>query len=394
MDKTGICYFYNNKDFGGPDINLLNYVRYLDRTRFSPSVVLARYPPELSPIWEEYARLGVDVSVISHRRPSWRNRPLRNVLMLTELPHVVKVFCKVIRVKQAEIVHTNTIGDLQTMLAARLSHRPLVATIREIYTRPRWICALLSRLVYRLAHRIVVVSDAVAQVMFPWDSHEQRKVVVIHNGVDPSQFQPGRSRRQAVLDEFSLSKSVRIVGMVGLLDPWKGPQVLLEAATRIAPIYPNVIFMVVGAESTQARLLGFREQLILRASEAGLSDRLILTGYRANIPAFLEAFDVFVHCTVVPDPFPTTVIEAMAMGKPIVASAAGGVLEQVQNGVHGLLVRPGDAEAIAKSICVLLNDPSLATSLGANARKRAIQMFSWEVSIQRLMKVYDELLEG
>jgi glycosyltransferase involved in cell wall biosynthesis len=151
-------------------------------------------------------------------------------------------------------------------------------------------------------------------------------------------------------------------------------------AGRIAPTFPEARFMVIGDGS-------LRQRLELQADKLGIGEQVNFAGWRSDVPQLMAAMDVF----VMPSLFeggPTTVLEAMAMGKPVVATRVGMVPEVVDDGRTGLVVDPGNARALADAVSLLLADDELRTSLGKRAREHAVHHFSIDLMVERYLAVF------
>src|SRR5262249_39410921 len=167
----------------------------------------------------------------------------------------------------------------------------------------------------------------------------------------------------------------RRVGLVANLRPVKGVDVFVDAAARIARADPEVTFAVAGDGES-------RPALERRIEKLGLGARFTLAGCVRDIPAFLAGLDVSVLCSRA-EGMPNAVLEYMAAGRAIVATAVGGTVELIQDGVTGLLVPPEDAEALAGAITHLLRKPELAGRLAAAARRRAREHYSRAAMVRR-----------
>jgi glycosyltransferase involved in cell wall biosynthesis len=172
-----------------------------------------------------------------------------------------------------------------------------------------------------------------------------------------------------------------IVLTVARLDQQKGHTVLFEAIREL----PDVLFVLAGDGPERAVLEA-------KARELGIDDRVVLLGHRSDIRDLLAACDLF----VLPSNYEAlglAVLEAMAAGRAVVATAVGGIPEAVLNGVTGVLVRPRDPSALASAIRTLLADPVLAHSMGAAGMSRVQQEFSSATMVQRVTRIYEEALE-
>lgn len=243
---------------------------------------------------------------------------------------------------------------------------------------------LALRLKDRLTDRVVVGAvenvDAFARCM----GRSRSKMEVIHTGIELDRFRPGDART-AVRSALGYALEELIVGTVARLDDVrKGMVDFVEMASRIAPANPRARFLIVGDGV-------LRLELEARAERLGIRDRVTFAGYRTDVAALLDGIDVF----VMPSLFeggPTTVLEAMAMGKPTVATSVGMVPEVVEHGKTGLIVAPGDAGQLADAVISLLADESLRARLSASAREKALQSFSLERMADQYLQVFAQVV--
>jgi glycosyltransferase involved in cell wall biosynthesis len=170
---------------------------------------------------------------------------------------------------------------------------------------------------------------------------------------------------------------------VANLRPVKGLDLLIEAAARLAPHHPGVTFQVAGSGE-------MREALEHEITGRGLAGRFALLGAVADVPRFLAGLDVAVLCSRA-EGMPNAVLEYMAAGRAIVATAVGATPDLIEDGVHGLLVPPGDAGVLAGALARLLGDPNLACRLGAAARRRALERYSRAAMVRRFEDFYEQL---
>lgn len=204
---------------------------------------------------------------------------------------------------------------------------------------------------------------------------------------------------------------------VGRVSPEKGLHILLDAFEKVIEQYPQTRLEIVGPpwqvrreyiialtdDDKVSRLAsfyessngGYLEQLQERLSPR-IAEQVIFSGQVPHLQLInhYRDVDIFIHPSVWADPFPLSVLEAMAMGIPVVATQAGGLLESVENGKTGLLVEPGDADALAAAILCILADDDLSESMGKAARERALKLFSWERVAENLMSQYQTLMKN
>lgn len=245
----------------------------------------------------------------------------------------------------------------------------------------------LHRAVVRRAAKITVSSEHMRRRFLPYvDS--PRRLARVPNAIDVSRYDPGRSGA-ALRAEFNIPAAAHVVVLAGRLSPWKGQEDLIRAAPSILAAQPDTYFLLAGIEDEageRARL----EQLI---AGLGLGQRVLLLGYRQDVPALFAAADV-VTMPSHEEPFGLVALEAMAMGKPVVATRAGGVPDFLVDGEMGYLIEPHDTAALARSILRLLGDPARAREMGALGRRHVEQGYDAPVYGQQLVEVFRQALAG
>jgi glycosyltransferase involved in cell wall biosynthesis len=202
--------------------------------------------------------------------------------------------------------------------------------------------------------------------------------MVIHDGVDPERY----------LEVHPGGRSSRLtIGVIGRISPWKGQDIFLKAAARLRRDFNEVVFRVIGDP-----LFGeeaYQRQLLALCTELDLGDRVQFTGFVSNIPEQLADLDIVVHSSVIGEPFGQVIIEAMAAGKPLIATDGGGVPEIVVDGATGLLVPMGDVEAMAAAMDRLVSNPKIRERMGRSGRDRARRVFHIDQTVKKLHRVYE-----
>jgi glycosyltransferase involved in cell wall biosynthesis len=358
---------------------------------YRPVLVL---PEEVAPAWPFP---GVP-RVPAHFLPLPRIRRGRSVpgylRDLVQMGASAVRLARVLRREGAALVHVNEILDLYGGVAARLARVPCVWHVRaDISSWPGALRRAIPRIVAALAGEIVCVSASVRDEVFGRGAAGRRPVSVVHDGgPDPAEFHPGLDG-SAVREELGVGGSPLVV-LVSKLVALKGHDVLLRAAPRILGSFPGARFAIVGGELDGAHHRRYVERLRGLVREGGLERAVTFAGYRADVSRVMAAADVLVHCPSHPDPFPGVVLQGMALGKAVVASAIGGAVEQIEPDVSGVLVPPGDPVALADAIVRLLADPGRRASLGRAAAARVAACFSREAFFDRLSEVYRRAVGG
>ena len=251
----------------------------------------------------------------------------------------------------------------------------------------------LERLALRLRPAAWIANSHAVAASLVRHGGDSARVIVVHNGVDVGRFQPA-SANGTLRRELGLDESAVLVGTIGRLVPWKSVETLLEAAAHLRTTLPAAACLVVGDVVTdpvnRPAALAYRESLLSLRDRLGLGDRVHFLGERADVPRILAALDVLVH-TAIDEPFGRVLIEAMAAGKPVVATRGGGVAEIVEDGVTGYLVPPRDAASVADRV-VRLADDGQRDEMGRAGRERALTHFSLDAYGDALAAVASRVL--
>lgn len=373
-------------DLYGASRSLLRLSRRLRADGHRVTVVL----PALGALAPELERAGVTVQCLPGlaviNRRSFHG--IRSFQFPYRLLASARALARLIRREAIEVVHTNTALLPAPGLAARWCGVPHVWHIRELFTEFFTLWKLQWRFMKVLADRIIAVSGAVAS-QFPVECRGH--VRVIHNGIPANEFSGVRSesarhfRRRCGLDEALL---VGLPARINLRR--KGQGVLLEAAAQLRQRHPHARFLLIGSPFPGNE--EHQRELERRIRDRRLEDYVLLTGELSDMRPAYAALDVVTSCSVLPEAFSGVVIEAMAMGKPVVGTAIGGTPEQIEDGVTGFLVRPGDPDELARALDRLLSDAELRRRMGEAGRRRFIELFEFEGFYRRMLAVYSELL--
>jgi hypothetical protein len=230
----------------------------------------------------------------------------------------------------------------------------------------------------------VAVSQFVAGTLVA-SGHDPSRIRVALNGIDLHRWQPGVGREQ-IRQELGLAEETPVILTVCRLFAPKGPGELVRAFNRLTPDHPDARLLIVGNTMDG----GFVDELRAMIAEFGLTDRVVLTGHRPDVPALMAACDVFAMPSL-GEPFGLVFAEAMAMERPVVALASGGAPEVVVQGVTGLLSEPGDLDGLTADLDGLLADPERRRRMGAVGRRRVEEMFTIQRMTQDLAEVYRDI---
>jgi glycosyltransferase involved in cell wall biosynthesis len=295
-------------------------------------------------------------------------------------PGVVPRLRSLLREWDVDLVHAHlpTTGILGRLVA----RVPVVYTEHNVVTSYRRPTRSANRLTYARNAAVIAVSDAVAESLTDYPGPA---VEVIANGVSARLDPEGVAAARA---ELGVQAHQTLIVHVGNIRPHKGHANLTAAVAELVKSHPDVLVVSIGGEKAEGDLQRVQEA----AAEAGVADQLRFLGRRADARAFTEAADIYVN----PADFeglPVSILEAMALGRPIVATDVGGVPSIIRDGT-GVLVPPKDPTALAEAIAALIDDPERASVLGKGARKLVEEDFGLEQMIRRTEAVYDRVLGG
>ncbi len=383
---TTVLYLNPSAALGGAERSLLGLVTHLPKTRFRPVVAV----PHSGPLVEELLQRGIRTVCVPPGR--WalrlsRKRPLLSLFTVAlAVPGLLLTSIRLVRLIRREkvlLLHTN--GLKSHILGGIIGHwtgRPVICHLRDLMGS-RWIERRLLGWIRKMATHIVVPSEAVAESLRTTGGSPV-PVTVIPNGIEPIPSEEGHS-----VPLFG--NGVR-VGIVGPLVPRKGHDIFLRAARHVLREIPSARFFIVGDEIYETwGHHGFRQNLKRLAQALGIADRVTFTGFVPNPFPWIQAFDLIVSAAVEPEGFGRVLLEAMAAGKPVVATRLGATPELVQDGVTGLLVRPSDPEALAEGICRILKDSGLRRRLGQAGKESVPARYSIESHVRSMEQLYGGL---
>lgn len=346
--------------------------------------------PTDGPLRRELENVGIVVSVQPHLTIVTRDC-LRSTLgligLILSLPKSVWTLFLLIRKSGANVVHTNTALILSPAIAACIARVPHVWHIREFFDEFRVFWRIHQRVMTALADVVIAVSGAVAAQFEP---RSGTKVQVVHNGFPKEEFDPVSDARVQVFREQHCLNGSPVVAVVGRIK-WKrkGQEVFVRAAALLKDRFPSVRFLLVGSPypGNEKHLSDLMELV----QELGISDRVVYTGDVGDIKAAYATASISVLSSSQPEPFGGVVIESMAMGKPVVGTSLGGTVEQIVDGVTGILIEPGDPNAMAEALARLLGDDILRDAMGRKARQRFLEQFTFEPFYEQIVRIYGRL---
>lgn len=367
------CAFINHyTGYGGAELMLLTLLERIDRSRVAPILIT----PGEGLLTEGARELGVETAIVpvspallDVARGGAGSR-LGAASAVGALPVAAVRLARAIARVKADVVVTNSAkAHVYGSLAGRLARRPVVWRIHDTMDSPDFggsTRKLLLTIGRRIPALVLTVSDSTGRPLIAGGIPRER-VTTLYNGIDLTALRAGAS--PATVEADGLAR----VGSVGRLTPLKGHAVVIDAAALLVERGVKARFIIAGAQAREAptHLADLRAQ----AERLGIADRVELISPFGDLAALLSSLDVVVHASVLPDSLPTTVIEAMALGKPVVATALGGVPELIRDTETGFLFPPDDAGAMADAVAEVLAAPERRAAVGEAAYVEATARF-------------------
>jgi glycosyltransferase involved in cell wall biosynthesis len=392
----------NSRGLGGSTVSLCNLLSGLDRKLFAPIAAFARddqrqYAVDYCGSWLQtelvpFTRtLAASAALRALLSPAARIPLLRSSasalpalvddLFLT-LPTVARLY-RLARLHGVQCIHQNNGFDVSAVLVARLLGVPILA-----YQRGREWNSPAVRFVCRFVDLFLANSQATRDILLGLGIPPVR-IRVVYPPVDVALFSPGGSG-EAQRREFDVGPGQRTFGIIGSLRERKGHRVFLRAAARVMRAVPGARAFVIGEAAPKDA--AYRQELLQLTTDLGIRDRVTFTGFRSDVRELIQLLDVVAVPSVKPEPFGRVIIEAMAMGKPVVASRAGGPPEIITHEENGLLVPPHEDEPLAGAIARLLTDREFAGAVAARGQHDARRRFSLPAHVEAMQEIYTTLI--
>jgi glycosyltransferase involved in cell wall biosynthesis len=217
---------------------------------------------------------------------------------------------------------------------------------------------------------------------------DSAKIHTVYNAVDPEHFDPDRQRdaSPSIRDQYGIPRAAPLAGIAARMNPWKGQLELIGAVSQLRATHPDIHVMILGADVPE-----MRARYEQHAREGGVADRVHFGGFQRDVRPFLHEFDMFVHPSY-GEPFGLSIVEAMAMRKPVIACNTGGPPEIITHGEDGLLVEERSAGAVASAMSTLLDNPQLGKRMGERARETVRSRFTPRHQCATAARKYAELV--
>jgi glycosyltransferase involved in cell wall biosynthesis len=362
----------------------------LDRNKFNPILVL----PEKGPLFDVVTKFGVETYILKIAKLERATLSVNGLLRLPiDILKSIKGLDRILRIKNIDIVHSNTLAVLSGPLWAKLRRVPHIWHIHEMITSP-WIAVkTYSYLLKYVTDYIVCNSIATLGQISDNTPAVKKKAIVIWNGISPpSNRLKGQGAQLRI--RYGIEKKDVLVVLVGRINRWKGQTLLVEAAKLLKstrePNERNLKYLIVG--SSPPGQLFFKKKLVDLIVVTGMEADIRLLDFVPDIWPVWDACDIAVVPSIEPEPFGMVAIEAMAVGKPVLGADHGGLSEIIQHHKTGILFRPNCPRALSKAIHQLSADPEKRISYGRAGNLRQKKFFTTTHYVKTFDKFYTQIL--
>lgn len=367
MEKINVLLLLYSIKPAGAEKVVLSLAKYIDKGKFNP-VVCALKGGELL---NDFIKLNIPVYVLNKKTGF-------------DLSVIWKLY-KIIKKEKIDIIHSHNFSPnfWGRLIGYITGVRILIITEHTIATAKTRVQKLIDRLLSGITDKIIAVSHRVRESHIEQEKILPGKIITIYNGIECSKIdmEKALSFKNSFQKKFNITHTNYLITTIGRLEPPKGHINLFRAIPQVVNKYPEAMFLIVGD--------GFlRKQLEKLTQELRIQKNVVFTGFRNDINDILSISDI----CVVPsyrEGFSITVLEAMSVGKPIVATDVGGNTEAIIDGVTGIIVKPDDHVALANAIIAVLKDEEKIQDMGRKAKERFEQYFTLQKMKVETEKIYN-----
>lgn len=384
---------------GGSHLLLLDLIKFLDKTKFDPYVVffqdnkLVQEFSNMCPVFvfNKMNRLNIRKhisSAILRRRllfgPIVFFQKIFNIVFYF-IPDLMKTawFLKKFRI---DLVHINNAPYLPDwLIICKLLGVKCVAHLRG-----NWKVKPLNRCLLKQYDVVISMSNWTTEFVKRQEL-ETKNFVVIYDGINIDAVKEFQSMK---ISQKDASDGCGEIGIVGNIKPWKGQHVLIEAMRLLKPSFPNLKCLIVGDVSSLEEDKAYFARLNGLVKQYGLEKNVVFTGFRKDIYDIISKFEILIHTSVEPEPFGRVILEGLVLGKPVIATAHGGPLEIITDGINGYLVPPNSPKDLAEKIEYLIGNRDVRQKIGVQAKKLVEESFDMKKNVKEVELLYHRILSS
>lgn len=374
--KITITYIIDFIGWAGAQTHLISILNNIDYERFNVCVICLRFAGTKFP---EIESLPIQTKVFE----------LENLMSLTKTLKTMFKIRRLIRENNTDILQSYMFNP--NLMASLVSWIPfkkhiLITTRRDMgywHQEHHW---WLYRFMNVVTKKVIAVSEQVRKKSIKKEGLNPDKIITIYNGISNAKFAGQESQGESLRKKYNIKEDEFVIGILAALRPEKRHDVFIGAAKIISDNIQNVRFMVVGEgyEDTAKNI----DHLLAKYN---LQDKFVLTGKLTNVIPALSAFNISILCSD-SEGMSNTMLESIAMGKAVIATAVGGNIEVLENNINGILVAPGSPEEIAAAVLDLYQNQEKRLEIQVQAKKTAREKFEIKHIIKQLEATYTQLV--
>ncbi len=388
-----IVYLNHSGKVSGGEISLLTFFKGLKEKKEIEPILAC---PAKGVLKKRAQDMGFPIVNIGSFEAGFTSNPLFFLAYGVRLLIIARRFASIAKEFNADLIDANSVrGGLVASVSSLFHKIPILVHVRDcVPTNKTGI--LTRRVIASRASRIIANSSYVAH-HFALDASMLRKIEVIYNPLDLSTFDPEKVNGSQFKKIFKVNGSYPLLGVVGQISPWKGLTDVIRAIPKVLSSFPEARLLVVGEPkfdtvSTRYDNVAYLKELESLVEELNLKKEVIFTGERSDIPEVMKAIDLLILASW-EEPFGRTLIEAMAMEKPVISTNRGGPTEIVKNGVNGTLISSKSPEVIAQAVIELTSNRKKSEEMGRRGRKGVRRRFNTDIYIARMLAIYKKILD-
>jgi len=384
-----ILFIHQSAELYGSDKTLLLLLKYLDKTKYFPVVIL----PNDGPLKVELEKENIEV-VIAPVLKLYRKMfsPKNLITFFTDIKKGLKICDDLDRKYNFDIIYSNTLAVLLGMFFARKTKIKHIWHVHEIIESPSLFRKAFMKILSFKSTSSIIYNSIATKTFWETNNTISHKGVVVWNGVENNNLlidfdEINQLKRQL----FNANQSEIIIGLIGRISRWKGQQILLNSFGELSKTNHNIKLVYVGSPPPNQEV--FLEQLQTQVNEKALSGRVTILPFRNDISKIWHCIDIAVVPSTEPEPFGLVAIEAMFAKKPVIGSNHGGLTEIIVNNETGFLVEPNNEKQLSDSLQKLIENEDLRKKFGNAGYQRAINQFSIDKYVSSIENLFDKILK-
>lgn len=368
MRKLKVLQLMTDSKIGGAERVVFWLAKGLDKERFDVSV--CSLSPR-GPIFDEIEKEKIKVFTL-------------DIKCKWDIFHSLRLI-KLIKTQKTDILQSHLFhANLLARIIGKIMGVPVIISTEHIMGLEKRSRLFINRATSLFVDKFIAISFSVGEFLTKTVGIKLSKIRVVQNGIAYQDSQYFNINKRDRREEFGFSPAEKIVGTVARMHEQKGYSYLLRAAQEVIRYYPEVKFLLVGDGPLKNKM----EQL---AVDLKITKNVLFKGFYKDVPAIMSIFDIFVLPSLW-EGLPITILEAMVMRKPVIATKVGGVSEAVKDGLTGLLVEPCDYLSLSGAIMRLLNDEELRFKMGRAGYKNVSEYFDAKMMVEQTEKIYDTII--